>query len=345
MKIVRYLVLVVVCVLWLGGCFQPVMHQLYETGVIVDDYRYGDLYRLSNLPQFKEGQRLCPEHASVLTTTTPVSETAPNLYVIGDSFTEHGRLSVGDLPVHWLRWQHWEDPKNQAVQLDTTRRNVLLLESVERHLREHAAGPINNLLVVVDSNRTDGPKPAKPSLRAALVDMVRSKGIEERLETVLFSHDLFQVFREWKAVINQRWFNRVAPTVSLSTDKRHLFTDLDTNPDKPLNSSFSTLTNAEVDSLVAQLNEAAARYKRAGFNDVLLSIIPNKATIEDPNRGGYNHLIERVQQHPALSIKVVDVYPAFRMQHPAPYAVGDSHWNCTGRQLWLDSLAKKLTSL
>ncbi|MBO0935941.1 hypothetical protein J2I47_05230 [Fibrella sp. HMF5335] len=341
MKIVRYLVLVVVCVLWLGGCFQPVMHQLYETKVIVDDYRYGDLYRLSNLPQFKERQQRCPQHASVLT-TKPVSETAPNLYVIGDSFTEHGRLAANDLPVHWLRWQHWEDPKNQVVQLDTTRRNILLLESVERHFREHAAGPINNLLVVADSNRTNSPKPEQPSWRAQLVDMVRSKGIEERLETVLFSHDLFQFFREQKAVLNQLWFDRVAPTVSLSTNKQHLFTDLDTNPDKPLNSSFAPLTNAEVDTLVAHLNQSAARYKQAGFDDVLLSIIPNKATLLDPNRGKYNHLIERIQQHPALTARVVDVYQPFLTQHPAPYALSDSHWNCAGRQIWLDTLAKAL---
>ncbi len=341
MSIFRYLVLVVVCVLWLGGCFQPVMHQLYETKVIVDDYRYGDLYRLSNLPQFKDPQTICPEHASVLT-TAPVSETAPNLYIIGDSFTEHGRLSAGDLPVHKLRWQHWEDPRNQVVQLDTTRRNVLLFETVERHFREHAAGAVNNLLVVADSNRTGIPKPEKPSWWAKLIEMVRSKGIDERLETVLFSHDLFQLFREGKAILNQSWFNRAAPTVSLSTDKQHLFTDLDTSPDKPLNSSFAPLTNAEVDTLIAHLNEAAARYRKAGFDEVLLSIIPNKATLEEPNRGAYNHLIERVQQHRGLTVKAIDVYTPFRAQHPAPYLLGDSHWNCTGRKLWLDAVANRL---
>jgi hypothetical protein len=341
MSIFRYLVLVVVCVLWLGGCFQPVMHQLYEANVIVDDYRYGDLYRLSNLPQFKDPQMPCPEHASVLT-TAPTSETAPNLYVIGDSFTEHGRLSAGDLPVHKLRWQHWEDPRNQVVQLDTSRRNILLLETVERHFREHAARPVDNLFVVADSNRTDVPKPSTPSWRANLVTMVRSTGIEERLETVLFSHDLFQLFREWKAVLNQSWFDREAPTVSLSTDKQHLFTDLDTSPDKPLNSSFAPLTNAEVDTLVSHLNQAAAHYRKAGFDDVLLSIIPNKATLEEPNRGAYNHLIERIQQHPGLTVRVIDVYAPFHAQHPAPYLLGDSHWNCTGRQLWLDAVAKRL---
>ena len=33
---------------------------------------------------------------------------------------------------------------------------------------------------------------------------------------------------------------------------------------------------------------------------------------------------------------------AFRAQHPAPYALGDSHWNCTGRQLWLDAVTGQL---
>ena len=340
MRLVRYLVMVVVCVLWLGGCFRPVMHQLYETQVVVDDYRYGDLYRLSNLPQFKEPRTPCPNPAFT-NATLPAS--APNLYIIGDSFTEPGRLSATDLPVHQLRWQHWENPNRQLVQLDTSRRNVLVLESVERHVRDHAGIPINKLIVVADSNRTGVPEPQKPSWQAQLVEIVRSKGIEERLETVLFSHDLFLFFRECKAVINQRWFNRLAPTVSLSTNQQHIFIYLDTTPDRPLNSAFAPLSDVEVDTLVAHVNEAAARYKQAGFDDVILSIVPNKATILDPGRGVYNHLIERVQQHPTLAISVVDIYTPFRAPHPPYYARGDSHWNCAGRQIWLDALTRAIS--
>ncbi len=49
MRIVRALVLLVVGIIWIGGCSSPLLQVLYQTEIIPDDYRYGDLYRLSNL--------------------------------------------------------------------------------------------------------------------------------------------------------------------------------------------------------------------------------------------------------------------------------------------------------
>ncbi|WP_375445558.1 hypothetical protein [uncultured Fibrella sp.] len=339
MKPIKYAILLIVCLLWVGGCSKTVMHLLYETGIIADDYRYGDLYRLSNLAQFKDPAAPCPPRA------VAQDSTRTHLYVIGDSFTEPGRLGKQDVPVSYFRRVQWDE--KDTVQLDPSAHNVLLIESVERHFREHAAsssGPIENLFIVADTNRTPGPEPVSLSWGQQLVDLVHSKGIEEQLETVLFSHDLFLWVRELKAALTLRAFDRVSPTVSLSHDKQHIFTGLDTDTTNRFNAGTSPLPKQELTGLVQTINETAARYQSAGFNRVILSIIPNKSTILDPGPA-YNHLIERVQGHARLTVPVVDTYSQYRQHAHASqplYALGDSHWNCTGRAIWLDELAKKL---
>jgi hypothetical protein len=334
-SILRYTALFLAILLWAGGCSRPVMKWFYQTNLVADDYRYGDLYRLSNLPQFKDPQTPCPDAGP-----SPVSEamTDTHLYLIGDSFTEPQRISQRDFPVGHYHYVHWD--KRSEIQLDTTKRNILLLETVERHVREHFSRPVQELTVVADTTRKAAPEPVSWSRQ--LFDQIQSKGIEERLETVLFSQDLFLWFKELKASINLNWFDRVPPTVGISRDRRHLFVDLDTDTTKHLNSSFAHLSKVEVNALVDSVNGTADRFRKQGFDAVYLSIIPNKASIIDPGQGQYNHLIERVQSHPKLRVPFVDSYSVYAKQPQAVYALGDSHWNCYGRALWLKGVGNEL---
>ena len=334
MKFFRYTILLIISILWLGGCAQPVMHLLYQTQVIPDDYRFGDLYRLANLPSFKDPITPCPPRRNV-----PVNTRRVHLYLIGDSFTEPGRLSQSDLPV--ARYQRVVWDKQVAVQLDTTATNILLIESVERHLREHAARPIQNILVVADSNRAPVLEPKLP-FTTRLTNFVRGKGMEERLETILFSHAFFLWFRELKATITLTAFDRLTPTTALSTSRQHLLLALDTDPANTLNAGTAPLTDQEVNGLVLNLNQSAGRYRAAGFDEVLLAVIPNKTTLVDPARQPYNRLVERVQTHPARQLPIIDVLTPYRQRPQSVYARGDSHWNCTGRAIWLDAVAKQL---
>ncbi len=329
---VRYFILLLAILLWAGGCSRSVMTWFYKTNVVADDYRYGDLYRLSNLPQFKDPQTPCPNIKPTATDDTPKRRTAPtHLYLIGDSFTEPQRIGKRDFPVGHYHYVHWD--KRSEIQLDTTKRNILLLETVERHFREHFSRPVSELAVVNDTTRL--PTPEQVSWSKQLFDQIQSKGIEERLETVLFSQDIFLWFKELKASINLNWFDRVPPTVGISRDRRHLFVDLDTDTSKHLNSSFAPLADSAVNALVDSVNATAIRFRQQGFDAVYLSIIPNKASILDPGQGQYNHLIERVQAHPKLRVPFVDIYSEYTKQPQSVYALGDSHWNCNGRALWL----------
>ncbi|MBD2756624.1 hypothetical protein [Spirosoma validum] len=335
MRLLRYIILAIVLILWGAGLSTTVSRYLYKLNVIVDEYRYGDLYRLSSLPQFKLWPADCPS-------TDQSSDTAStHFYIIGDSFTEPQRLNKSDFRVRHFQRVHWGS--NQFIQLDPAKRNVLLIESVERHVREHFAQPVREFTIEVDTNRiTKYP----PTLSQHIMADFRlgTSAVEERLESTLFSHDWAFWFKEVKAKITLDWFGRVSPSVSLSKDKKHIFLNLDTDTTKAkvLNSSFSPLTNREVNVLIDSINATAGRYRKLGFDEVYLSLIPNKASILEPNRGAYNHLIERIQSNPNLHVPIIDTYTPFRNKPTAVYLKSDTHWTCEGRSIWLDLVREKL---
>lgn len=331
MRFLRYSVLLLAVVLWAGGFSSTVSRWMYGAGLIADDYRFGDLYRLSALPQFKQKQPVCaPSNRASDTATT-------HLYLIGDSFSEPQRLSQSDFRVSYFQRVAWDN--QQRVQLDTTKRNVLLLETVERHFREHFAKPINELVVDADTTHA----PALPqTLRQRLSHEFHRTDVEERLESALFSQDWAFWLKELKASLTLHWFDRANASVSLSQNRKHLFLNLDTDTTRVLNSSFSRLTNREVNTLVDRVNAVASRYRQLGFDAVYLSIIPNKATILEKDRTDYNHLIDRIQNNPRLTVPTINVYDQYRRSTQAPYLKSDTHWNCEGRAIWLGLVRAKL---
>ncbi|WP_420149580.1 hypothetical protein [Spirosoma sp.] len=333
MRIVRYIILGIALLLWGAGLSTTVARWFYRTRLIIDDYRYGDLYRLAPLPQFKQPQPLCPSPDRSSDTSST------HLYIIGDSFTEPQRLSKSDFRVSHFQRVAWA--YTQSAQLDSTKRNVLLIESVERHVREHFSQPITELVVADDTSKLTAQRPA---LYKRIYDDFHRTDVEERLESALFSHDWAFWFKELKAQLTFEWFDRAYTSVSLSNDRKNIFiaSDTDTTKAKILNSSFSPLTDREVNTLVDSINSVADRYRMLGFNEVYLSLIPNKASILEPDRGVYNHLIERIQANSRLRVPTVDTYDAFSKKPASMYLKGDTHWTCEGRSIWLDLIRQKL---
>lgn len=329
MRFLRYTFLVVALVLWGSGLSSTVSHWLYGISVIADDYRYGDLYRLSALPQFKEPHPICsPSYLSSDTAST-------QLYLIGDSFTEE--LSKNNFRVSHYQRTSWDHP--QTIHLDSTKRNVLLIESVERHFRQHFAWPPTEFVVEQESNKLPAPE---PSLLKRISSDFHRTDVEERLELTLFSQDWAFWFKEVKAALTLNWFDRTNTKVSLSKDKKNVFLHLDTDTTLKIVSSFSGLTDSEVNTLVDSVNAAANHYRQLGFDEVYLSIIPNKASILERNRTDYNHLIERIQANPRLVVPTIYIYDQFKKSVQSPYLKSDTHWNCEGRAIWLDQVRQKL---
>ncbi|WP_373511942.1 hypothetical protein [Persicitalea sp.] len=326
MKVVRVLVLLFFGMIWLAGCSNEILATLYRNEIIPDDYRYGDLYRLANLEEFKDPKAECPE----LPVSKPTQKIA--LYIIGDSFTEKQRIDSSDFAVTTYTWAHWGE--NLHFKLDTTFHNIILLESVERNVRPHFGAPIANIF---PDSSTFITLPSDTRIMQRLDRMFASDGVEDRLNTILFQFDHMLKFREMKSWINQRFFDRTDPKVTLSGDGSTLAYYEDTDSTL-INSSYNYVSDTEIDSLVAVINFNKKYLKKLGFDDVWFSIIPNKATVLMPTYGTYNRIIDRISRHPKLMVPNIGVMNEFRKMKQNAYLIGDSHWSCAGQRIWLEKV-------
>ncbi|RRB07135.1 hypothetical protein [Larkinella rosea] len=336
----RYLILLVSILIYIGSCSSDVMNAGQKEGLIPDDYRFGDLYRMASLPQFKARQLPCPPAISANTPRKPI-----HLYIIGDSFSEPPRMTLKDFPVERFHRTKWDT--HHRVQLDTAKTNILVLETVERHFRDQFGKHITELNVVSDSTQ---PK-AEPENRLSWLQITKQletlfsrDAVEGRLETILFFSDWAVWFKDLKAWLTLDWFGRVNPKTTLTPDGKHLLYYLDTDTSLT-NSSFKPISDQLLHRYIDTLNAVADRYQKAGFDRVYLSIIPNKTSIYAPGMGPlpYNHLIERVQQSPRLKLPIIDVYTPYTASQVPLYEISDAHWNCDGRQIWMREINKKLS--
>lgn len=325
-KILKYTALIVFSILWLLGFSTHISKWLYAQGLIKDDYRYGDLYRFSNLPQFRVLKEACP------TPHTKITQPNTALYLIGDSFTEEGRIEAEDfVSGSFHRFFIGHQP---FVKLDKTKKNVLIIETVERHFRERFTKPYKNLTFKEPSTQ----QAVDAALKQAKSDFWYDA---ERHESVLFSSDFFLTIKEWKAGLNNRLFDRNDKNVVVSRDKKNIFYELDARP-SGITSTFDKISDKEIMQLVENVNRTYDFYRQNGFDEVYLTIAPNKSSILGNDLGEYNHLIERIQKNSALRMPIFDIYTPFSTSQKMLYDVGDTHWNCEGKQIWINAVNQKL---
>lgn len=319
-NILKYSALVFFGFLWFLGCSKTTTKFLYEKDILKDDYRYGDLYRLSNLPQFKDPRAECESQKI----SNKIDAT---LYLAGDSFTEEGRIGADDFLTK--KYQRYEVAKpNEPVKFSGGR-NILVIETVERHLRERFTGVWGNL----DSSTAKQELPEEKSFTDKMIDL-KVPYNEELHQAALFGFDFIMKIKEWKAVLNQKVFGRVDEKVKLSSDERQILYYLDN--DAGVSSNFDPVTDKEIENMVNNINTTYKKYRNLGFNEVFLSVIPNKTTLYGKDLGQYNHLIERIEKHPKLKMPVISIFEEF--QKGEYYLKGDSHWNCAGQQIWVDKI-------
>lgn len=334
MKYLRYSILILGIFVWMVGLNSDLSSKVSKT----DSYRYGDLYRLSNLSGFKDPARFCTAY------TPPPKASAKriHLYIIGDSFTEKLRMDKKDFNADAYTYLHWSETLH--FKPDTSEINILLLETVERHLREKfLTHPIQN---IVPDSRTYVDNGHEPTLMHTLDGVFNSKATEGRLDEFLFQNDFILKLKEWKANFNLNVFDRTNQEVTRINNGRDLVYYMDTDTDTTaFTSSFAEIENTEIDTLVMNLNESKILAGKLGFDQVILSIIPNKVSVLMPEYGQYNQLIDRIYQHRNLQLDFVDVYADFEKMGTGSYLKGDSHWTCEGQYLWLNKINTKINQL
>jgi hypothetical protein len=337
MKLIKYIFLILFALVWLVGLTPSLYAKLGEWNLIKDGYQFGDLYRLSNLPQFKDPVKECPKQVYV---EKNKGSKKIHLYIIGDSFTEKERVNKEDFAVDQYQYVHWDHVLH--VKPDTSAVNILLLESVERHFREKMVAPIHNL---VPDSATYVSAESELSFMNKLDNAFASDPTEGRLDVAFLQNDLMLKLKEMKAAFTYHFFHRVNKKVTLVNDDRDIVYYLDTDTPK-ITSSFTDLEETEVDTIIINLKKSEVLARGLGFDHVILSIIPNKVSVLMPEYGHYNNLISRVYAQPALDVPYIDVLPEYRKLKEKAYLKGDSHWTCEAQDIWLNktnAMIKKVT--
>jgi hypothetical protein len=321
--------------------------------------RYGDLFRLSNLTDFKiQTEKFSKNVVKVADTTKEV-----DLWILGDSFLINFDPAMGDSILYKTNLKYYFFPlaevkPTKIISLKSNKKKVLLIERSERFLRFdfNTRKSIEKYLhyYTIDSNTSqeeayikntstkieDIKKPFLSEAKDLFTFKFRgASNTEQNLELMLFGYNLFLPIKEWKANTNYKLFNRVNRMAYVSPDKKNLYFEDTVNPDFYL-SSFKTVSKEEIDSIVSCINYLADGYKKQGFDEVVFSFIPSAVTIEDPGLGVYNDIINKVQYNENLHFPVVDIYNVFK-KNTAPktlYRPSDTHWNENGFKLWIETL-------
>jgi hypothetical protein len=262
------------------------------------------------------------------------------LYLCGDSYTRY----VKDTNFTGLSAYYYIDRNHgYNYHLDSTKRNILLIEISERYLRLYFNG-LQMLDEVCDSlvkkksitwqiDPTPNPKYYAGLLPGFSVNDLFNKYINQNLQCNLFNYNFMMPMFESKAAVNYYLFNRASGDVVISEDRQRLFLK-ETVTNTGISSSYAPVGSDEIKNMVNVLNVIYDHYKKSGFTEVYFSVIPNSATIMQPR--GYNNVIPLLQNDPNLRIPVIDIYTAFKKSPEVYYLPGDTHWNKKGCELWLD---------
>lgn len=306
---------------------------LDQHGFIPDQYTYGDLYNVSNLKAFKEED--FDENDALTEADKPRRYSDVHLYTIGDSFTKMDTsYYAGGRNVHvWIGGN-----SGVEVKLDKTKKNILVIQFIERVLQERLYYPEYKEIYmdegITEAGRQMAP-PQRPAEQNRLKEWIMARfgsEINQRLEFLLFNRWPFIQAKEAKAQLTLDAFGRV-PGANISQDKKHLFYQLEVDSTFTL-SAFRHLSDQRLDTLVTNLNTIRQHYLAMGFNEVYVCLIPNKVTIQNPTYGVYNHQIERIEANPRLQAPVISMIDTLR-QHPNWYHLGDGHWDNHGKRFWL----------
>lgn len=328
--ILRWASIAVVALIVLIGFIPAWQRELARRRWIADQYQYGDLYNKTNATQFREQNFRTTDQLD--STDLPLTKQAGvHLYTIGDSFTDiDTAYYAAEKNVHV-----WIGRGPQAIHLDSTKRNVLVIQIIERVLQERFHGEPSRLYTtqaLVDSTCIKPPAAAPPNLLGSVLETRFGSDLNSRLEFMLFNNKYALRAKEWKAAMLLNWFDR-ASGARLSASKQHAFYDIEVDTMARL-SSFRHLAQTDIDTVVNQINAVTAYYRQLGFTEIYLTLIPNKSTVLAPTLGTYNHQIERIERHPKLEPVVISTYNTIR-RHPSWYHQGDGHWNQQGRRYWM----------
>jgi hypothetical protein len=245
--------------------------------------------------------------------------------------------------VNKLKYARWLYDEQIEEELDHTKKNILIIEVAERHILKLLRDTLEMYYSIrVSKKGIDLLWKRKPeTFYQKVLRYLYNEKINQNLEFNLFDYSFFTPFRELKAELNYRLFNRTDKDVSISTDKQYLFYIATTDTSK-ITSSFYKVKEQDIKDVIFCTNRAYYYFKKLGFDEIYLSIVPNPVTITDPGYGVNNGLIDIIQNSRDLKVPLINIFPLFKNSQKELYYRSDSHWNYDGFQIWLDEVNKIL---
>jgi hypothetical protein len=310
----------------------------------LNQMKHGDLASMSNLDFL---DKFYTNHVANFRRPKYNGPKNVNLYIHGDSYLY--KMYMGDsvfAGVSSLYFIGWTSILH--YHLDTTKRNIFIIEVSERLLREyyHTTKIIDEFHDTVETQGKTGVLRSAEQgqkygsfIPGIISDNFFNKFINQNLQCNIFNYNWIKPMYGSKAALNYYLFDRASGDVIISKDKQYLLLRQTLVP-VGNGSSLSPVSDDEISLLVNNFNEIYDYYRGTGFTEIYLSIIPNTATIVQPD--GYNNLIPRVQNDPRLKMAVIDIYSVFKQTKEKVFLPGDTHWNNTGKQMWFDTVNKIL---
>lgn len=318
-----------------------------QDGWGADKFTFGDLYGLTYIKPFK-----MPRDTSFV--ALPVLQTDSSKYkmhIIGDSylysfFSMDPRYFEKTGAVQFVRWS---TPSPVPYRLATDKKNILLIECVERNFRnlmqvQEIRNRIEVQPVAKSEPQTSGLFRWFSQLNTSVKQTLYHPTLENNLEFLLFNLGIWAPFKELKSALNFYVFGRLDNDVRVSKNWKQLYLTQTVDPEK-VGSSFYPTSDEEVGAYVAQLNEVEAYFKSKGFDQIIFSIIPNPVGVLNTENKRTNQIIQRIAAHPDWKGILVD--PTLRLQKNAKdnFFPSDSHWNQRGAAIWLGQLNETLRAL
>jgi hypothetical protein len=347
------LLLICALIIYIAASSKSIMKEVVDykfsrTSVLgTDQFKFGDLYGMSRLEYFRKNYRAVPiwEQKKLCKKEKDI-----DLYMFCDSYVwEFAPKDSFYCGVNKLQFATNNNREYLSVKLDSSKKNILLLEFVERNLiqgLEYSYEYLSTFLSIDSTKSSEviegNEKPSGLSATKVFDNLetgLFNPKINSNIKFLVWETALFTPIRELRASLNYRLFDKVDKEVQLSPDHKYLLYNqtVDTSMQS---SSFRAIPDFEIDTLIERLNRLESHYRACGFKEIYLSIIPNPVTVLYPLYKGfkYNQLIPRIEHNSKLKMKVVDVYDDFKVAQYPIYQFSDTHWNQNGANIWLNNL-------
>lgn len=320
----------------LAGLFSNKFYRyLFTHKFMQDQYQFGDLYKASNLAQFKGKLK----DFECVRTNLKLDSTLKNyaIMVVGDSFLDSVKfINSNSWSNATYSFIHWNNVSKTFPNTKNHKTNVLIIEMVERNLR-------NNIFLLKkvfhqDSLNIYENKPK--SNWVSFWDNNNTIKADPLLEQQMFNNAFWQKVKEYKAAFNYVFFDQTDSFVTPINTKNTLILSQEINA-LSNESCLNKLPKNEWELIENEMIMLNAMAIKKGFSKVLFSIIPNKSTVfEDIEKT--NGLLLKLANSASLKENYIDIYSEFRQNPIDNYQIGDSHWSCAGRDLWLQKVKQKI---